>query len=266
MLVPSVPVLSRTPMAAVLDVADGFIKRRHPEWARLPPASLRMRIGVRNRILRNHEFFIESARGIVADFVRWGIVHPASHVLELGCGCGRIAAALGEYLAGEGAYTGQDVDAEMIRWCQQHLQNDRFTFHHANIYNKVYNPSGSSSAGYRLPAGDGSTSLVVSLSVFTHLLYDDTAHYVRECARVLAPGGHLHMSLFLMDLLGDRLGDRWTFAHEAGNCRVESLRYPEAAVAYELPVIRDLLSANGFSIRDIHTEGMDQQVVIAVRD
>jgi len=46
MIVPSVPPLARTPVATVLDIADYFLKKGHPEWSMLPPASLRMRIGV----------------------------------------------------------------------------------------------------------------------------------------------------------------------------------------------------------------------------
>lgn len=67
LLVPSVPVLARTPVAPLLDVADYYLRKSNPEWSHLPPASLRMRIGVGNRILRNHKNFIRLGKSIIAE-------------------------------------------------------------------------------------------------------------------------------------------------------------------------------------------------------
>src|SRR5713226_4909489 len=136
LLVPSVPVLARTPLAPLLDFADYFLKKKHPEWSGLPPASLRMRIGVGNRILRNHKDFIESGNAIVSELSGKGYLKRNSDILELGCGCGRNAIALSKFIDGKRTYSGQDVDEEMIRWCQDHLQTDRVKFYHANIYSK----------------------------------------------------------------------------------------------------------------------------------
>lgn len=263
MLVPSIPVLARTPLALVLDAADYFIKHRHPEWSKLPPASLRMRIGVGNRILRNHQQFIESGNGIVTELSSKGYLDPASHILELGCGCGRNAVAFSKYLNERGTYAGQDVDREMISWCQQKLQNERATFHHANIFSKVYNPAGNPVAEYKFPASDGSITLIVSISVFSHLLYSDSLRYVRESSRVLSKGGHLHMTLFILDFLKERLGDRWTFSHKLENCYVDSFRYPEAAVAYELSTLEEMMRLNGLSMVEIYNKDLHQQTVIA---
>jgi ubiquinone/menaquinone biosynthesis C-methylase UbiE len=222
-LVPSIPVLARTPVAAVLDIADYFIKKGHPEWSNLPRASLRMRIGVGNKILRNHQQFIESGNDIIAELSGKGYLNPGSHVLELGCGCGRNAIAFSKYLIEDGTYVGQDVDLEMISWCQKNLQKEQVTFHHANILSEVYNPAGKAVKDYKFPVKDSSINLIVSVSVFSHLLYSDSLHYIRESSRVLAQSGHLHMTLFTLDFMKDRLGDRWTFSHKLENCYVENL-------------------------------------------
>jgi cyclopropane fatty-acyl-phospholipid synthase-like methyltransferase len=190
---------------------------------------------------------------------------PGSAVLELGCGCGRIALALLGYLEPRGRYVGQDVDLQMIEWCRRHIRAENFRFEHADLFSKVYNPAGKPVAGYRFPAEEGSTSLIISVSVFSHLLYDDFRHYVGESGRVLSRGGKLHMTLFALDFMKERLGDRWTFAHEMGRCRVESRRYPEAAVAYELATVRELLSEAGLSIADIYNQDLHQQTIIAMK-
>jgi SAM-dependent methyltransferase len=262
-LVPSVPVLARTPLTPLLDLADYFIKKAHPEWAHLPPASLRMRIGVGNRILRNHSHFIESGKSIVNELNGKGYLKSDSQVLELGCGCGRNAIAISRFLDQTGTYTGQDVDLEMIRWCSRNLQTENVRFYHADIYSKVYNPKGVSVDSYSFPVTGNSVNLIFSISVFSHLLDADFLHYVRESSRILLPGGHLHMTLFLLDFLKDRLGDRWTFSHKINKCFVDSLRYPEAAVAYELDTVKEILSANNLSVVEIYNKDLHQQTLIA---
>ena len=266
MLIPSVPVLSRTPLAGILDIVDSFVKKNHPEWSQLPPASLRMRIGVGNKILRNHKYFIDSGNAIVTELSNKGYLSHDSHVMELGCGCGRNAIAMSKYLSERGSYCGQDVDQEMITWCQKHLQNKQVEFHFADIFSKVYNPHGKPTTDYKFPASDSSINIIFSISVFSHLLFADSVHYIRESARVLNKGGFLHMTLFVLDFLKDRLGDRWTFSHKVDKCYVDSLRYPEAAVAYDLSTLTEMLSSNGLVITEIYNKEMHQQTVIAKKE
>ena len=47
-----------------------------------------------------------------------------------------------------------------------------------------------------------------AVSVFSHLLYADADHYIRESSRVLMPGGYLHMTFFIMDYIRPHLGQR----------------------------------------------------------
>src|SRR4029079_302816 len=85
-------------------------------------------------------------------------------------------------------------------------RNARFRFHHADIAGGAYNPSGRLTAGtYRFPFDDRSFDFVFLGSVFTHMLPEDVAHYLREIARVLAPGGTCAASFFL--LADERRGD-----------------------------------------------------------
>jgi hypothetical protein len=45
------------------------------------------------------------------------------------------------------------------------------------------------------------------------------------------------------------LGGRWTFQHRSGNAYIESVRYPEAAVAYHETFMTGLATGCGF--RDV---------------
>jgi SAM-dependent methyltransferase len=264
-IIPSVAVLARTPVAPVLDIFDWYIRKDHPEWAKLPPASLRMRIGVGNLILRNHQAYLLSQNLLSDELGAKGYLKTGSSVLELGCGCGRYAIGFARFLKGSGSYTGVDVDRSMIAWCRKHLETPGVQFFHADVYSKVYNPRGGPSRGYRFPVEDSSVSLVASNSLFSHLLYPEFEHYMKETGRVLQKGGIVHLTLFIMDYIRERLGERWTFSHKAGDCYVENLRYPEAAVAYDLDVVRRVLAQSGLTLVEVYNGTMHQQSLIARR-
>ena len=263
-LIPSTPVFAKIKgVGTILDFADRLIKRKHPEWSHLPPASLRLRIGVGNKILRNHSQFIESGNSIVLELRNKGYLDNKSTVLELGCGCGRNAISLLQFLGEKGTYIGQDVDVNMISWCKNNLQSKNFHFNFADVYSKVYNPTGQPVDSYEFPTETNSCSLIFAVSLFSHLLYKDFNYYINQCSRVLKVGGYLHMTLFILDFIKDRLNDRWTFSHKLENCYVENLNYPEAAVAYDLTEIENILSGHNLSIVEIYNKDIHQQTIIA---
>jgi SAM-dependent methyltransferase len=260
--IPAVPLLSRTPVGFFLDLPDIFIRRSRQEWKPLPPASLRMRIGVGNRLLFNHQAFLDGGRSLVEELSRRGYLRPTSDILELGCGCGRNAIAIMDFLDENGSYIGQDVDSEMINWCKSNLSDDRTRFFHADLYSGVYNPDGTEISDYAFPASDHSVDLITAVSVFSHLLYNDLLHYIHEASRVLRVGGNLHMTLFIMDYIRPRLGDRWHFSHRIGPAYVESLRYPEAAVAYDESKIDAILERYNLQLIEIYNQDVHQQTLI----
>src|SRR5205823_1511644 len=66
----------------------------------------------------------------------------------------------------------------------------RFEFHSIDVFSAAYNPRGKVlGTEVVFPAEDGTIDLAFACSLFTHLLEDDTKHYLREVSRVLAPGG-----------------------------------------------------------------------------
>lgn len=220
-----------------LDLIDRLVNLPFREARRLPPNRFRLRVGVDNRLLFNAFHYRYHAVDFWMHALARGLVRPDSDILDLGCGCGRYAVTLRRlnYKGWRftGHYTGLDIDREMIRWCQNHFPPRRFTFVWADRYSKVYNPQGQSGP-YRLPFDDARFDFVFSTSLFTHLLEEDLVNYLRETARVLRPGGVMSMTVFCLDTFRERgwLGQRFRFAHPRGAAHLESLRYPEAAVAY----------------------------------
>jgi len=260
-VLPSTPVLARWPvLPQVLDAADWVMHRHDPRYAELPPASLRIRIGVGNQFLRNAAVF-ENGQAIVRRCVERGWVGDGASVLELGAGTGRNAVALRDQVA-YASYDGIDIDAEMVAWCRAHLGDERTRFHHADLHSAVYNPGGGPVTGYHLPLAADSVTFSLGVSVFSHLVAADAAHYAAELGRVTAPGGVGSHTFFLLDYIDRLLGDRWTFAHEAEGCRLESTRYPEAAVAFWEADVRSMFAGRGLEVTQVLDTDQHQQTVV----
>jgi SAM-dependent methyltransferase len=130
-------------------------------------------------------------------------LEPASFpsVLDFGCGCGRIARQLIQQQPRPERYVGLDLHAGMIRWCNENLATyaPGFEFQHHDVLYGGFNPGPNKPLFAPLPLTDDAFSLVVAISVFTHLTQVQAEAYLGELSRVLAPGGTLLTSWFLFD-------------------------------------------------------------------
>jgi SAM-dependent methyltransferase len=182
---------------------------------------------------------------------------PSDRVLDVGCGIGRMARPLARVLdaAAGGAYEGFDVNREAVGWCRRRYRRSHphFRFRVADLYNRRYHPRGAASAAeYRFPYDDGSFDLVIAVSVLTHLLEEEADRYLAESARVLAPGGRLFVTFFLLDetsralIASGRAG--LPFLDAAGHVAVLSDDLPEEAVAYDAGWVRERLAAHGLRL------------------
>ena len=108
-------------------------------------------------------------------------VAELGHVLEFGCGDGRMIRCL-EHLAADREIWGTDIDAARIFWCKQHLSPP---FHFMTTTTVPH-----------LPFADGYFGFIYAGSVFTHI--DDLADaWFAELRRVLRPGGKLFATVHL---------------------------------------------------------------------
>lgn len=184
---------------------------------------------------------------------------PDMTIVDLGCGIGRDAFQLLDYLSESGQYIGVDVTRDSILWCQKNItpRYPQFTFHHADAINELYNPFGTmASQECRLPAGDGTVDRIVLASVFTHLLEDEVVHYMREFRRVLKPAGRIYASFFLysaeaLEAAKTQGNTPWkaTFEHPYGDgVYGNDPVYPRGAVAYSDAAMQRMLSKAGLRL------------------
>ena len=176
-------------------------------------------------------------------------VKRTSSVLELGCGHGRTARGLLDYLRSPGRYVGLDVDARRIQDAQERIQRrvPNFEFILADVYNRQYNPRGRHSAAqYRFPFEDESFDTVYAASLLTHLLPAEIQQYFAECRRVLKSGGTCLFSAFVLDHYrgpGSTLTPMCEFDHPlVGHHGVAARdpKHPDLAIAYTLSTLRQL--------------------------
>lgn len=164
---------------------------------------------------------------------------PDERVLDVGCGIGRIAVPLLDYLSPRGSYDGFDIVPRAVRWCERAItaRNPRFRFTLADLRNRAYRPgSAGTAAAFRFPYPDATFDVVLATSVFTHLMPDEADNYLRQIARVLKPGGRCLVTWFLRNEESERLlregKSAIPLAHEYGACLVMDPDVPEAAIAY----------------------------------
>lgn len=99
-------------------------------------------------------------------------------VVDVGCGCGRLALQLSPLR--ELGYLGTDVVPELLG--------------HARKVTKRADWDFLCTDGESIPCGGNCADFACFFSVFTHLTHEDAFRYLREAKRVLRPGGRVVFS------------------------------------------------------------------------
>jgi len=190
-------------------------------------------------------------------FTEYGGLKPEHSVLDVGSGIGRMALPLTNFLK-KGRYEGIEIVPKGVDWCQKNItpRHPNFTFHHADINNKLYNKRGTVKASeYQFPFENESFDFVFLTSVFTHMLTEDVAQYVKEISRVLKKNGRVFSTWFL---LTDESKACMAKNPEALQITLpvpghpaaftNSLVSPEDATGYEQVFVENLMKKNGLRL------------------
>lgn len=105
-------------------------------------------------------------------------LRPDDFLLDVGCGSGRLAVQLSEWL--KGPYLGTDVVPALLDHATRVCGRKDWRFE------KV--------ASLTVPAASDSVDMACAFSVFTHLRHEESYVYMQDIYRVLKPGGRLVFS------------------------------------------------------------------------
>ncbi len=178
---------------------------------------------------------------------------PEESILDVGCGCGRLAYHLVDYIKA-GHYYGFDIDQKCINWATEVISdyNSSFHFDRVDICNQRYNPDGKiDSSKFIFPYEDNCFDVIILTSVFTHLKDKDMEHYLAEVARVLKKGGRCLITYFLFN---DHSGASFearrdiTFDFNFGHYLLHHEHELEYAIAFDEAYVRELFKKNHLNI------------------
>ena len=116
--------------------------------------------------------FEQVGRGLLSLLVANGL-RRNSRVLDMGCGIGRVAIPMTEYLSSEGSYEGFDIVPSSIDWCRANIGErlPSFRFVLLDVANSRYNTQGSFTAeNVQFPYREDDFDFAFAISLFTHLL------------------------------------------------------------------------------------------------
>jgi ubiquinone/menaquinone biosynthesis C-methylase UbiE len=176
---------------------NAVFKKQHPEVA-LPPDYL-----IYESFQIHYPKYYTESKDAAAWLARHFARHVSlqnKHILDWGCGPGRIIRHMPEVVGNGCRYYGTDYNAQSIAWCQKHLPGIQFN----------QNPLHA-----QLPYPDQSMDVIYGISIFTHLSEPLHQDWFQELYRVLRPGGILFLTTqgdhFKQKLLADELA-----SYEAG--------------------------------------------------
>ncbi len=147
---------------------------------------------------------------------------PAPHrVLDVGCGTGYLLRQLAARAPDAMELAGLDAAAQMVRVAQESTDDPRARFQ--------------TGPAEHLPEPDGTFDLVLSTTSFDH--WADQEAGLRECARVMAPGGRLVLvgqfsPHYLPTLIGSRRGKARTRRRASRLLTRAGFRSPEWHALY----------------------------------
>lgn len=166
---------------------------------RLPDRKTRTGLTVR----RDDDAFLRSGRQQAEHLRNVLGLNPSSTVLDIGCGVGRLAIGILNTIGEVREYLGLDVARSAIDWCEHNIsdRHPAFRFHHVDVHNKRYNPTGEriSRAKFRLPVNSGSCDIVVMSSLLSHLPGSHARAYLGEAARAVKSGGWIYATGYVVD-------------------------------------------------------------------
>lgn len=189
-------------------------------------------------------------------FIELGGLQPDDFVLDIGSGLGRMAIPLTDYLYPTSSFEGFDVVERAVKDCQRNISSrfPNFAFSYAPLNNDLYTASGQAADSFVFPYSDQQFSFAYATSVFTHMLREEVANYLRETRRVMKPGRRFLATFFIMDSEAEVCCPRssFPFSHQEDSVWYMDKHVRSANVAFRPELIIEMAQDAGWERSEIH--------------
>lgn len=207
------------------------------------------------------------AKEVVTVIEKYTNLASSESILDMGCGCGRIAAALTQYVDRETRYLGIDIVPGLIDFARTFITPRFPSFHFAllNESNTSYDSwrrkgdnIGIANLAEAVPAQ--SIDLAISVSLFTHLDFAPALAMLTSIRNGLKNDGRVFMTVFVLDASardGVAAGQTaFSFKQRtpSGKLFAERSDDPTFAVAYDDGLLDELIRSAGFQL-ERHVRG-----------
>lgn len=209
---------------------------------------------------KDDAYYLKSAEGEANRLVEYFQCSPASRILDVGCGQGRLPIGLLRVI-GAIDYTGLDVDNKSIDWCRRYIESDNpsFSFKHLDFYNERYHTKGMKiDDHFRFEIESKSMDIVYLYSVFSHTTEKDLRIYLNEFSRILDKDGKIFFTTFVEE-------DVPNISINPNDYRLKC-KGPLHIVRYRKAYLFSLIDAAGYAITAFtHATEADGQSAIYLR-
>ena len=227
-----------------IDFFDSISGKRNPM---VPPKGM---------IFTGSGDFEHAGKALVQPCIDYANLKPDGALLDIGCGIGRLAIPLTQYLTTNGKYEGFDVVPDGINWCKQKVSSKypHFNFTYTPLRNDLYNLDTQQEAHqFEFPYADNTFDVVVLTSVFTHMQPAEVQHYLKQIKRVLKPGGHCLSTFFIMDENTPEIlkqnKDLMQFKYEYDTYYLHDDKVKDANIAFKKTAVQNMASKANLNIK-----------------
>jgi ubiquinone/menaquinone biosynthesis C-methylase UbiE len=183
-------------------------------------------------------------------------LQPDHYVLDVGCGIGRAAVPLTQYLSKKGKYEGFDVVKKGIDWCRKNISKDfsNFNFQHISLNNDLYNLTNQKAENFKFPYEDNSFDTVFLFSVFTHMQPKEVQNYLNEIYRVLKTDGRCLSTFFLYNDQNEEYISKenkgFCFPYQKENYRLMNEKVPSANIAFKEELLFEMIKTSQLKLEN----------------
>jgi ubiquinone/menaquinone biosynthesis C-methylase UbiE len=200
--------------------------------------------------------FLEQGKHHLELLNKYADLNKNHSVLDIGCGIGRAAVALTQYLSEDGKYEGFDVVEKGIIWCKKQITKDfpNFNFQYIPLNNDLYHFTDQKAEEFVFPYENNSFDTIFLFSVFTHMQPLEVQNYFNEIQRVLKPNGKCLATFFLYDNQTEQNissnNGAYSFAYDKGNYKLMNEKVPSANIAFNETYINEMIEISHLKLKN----------------